>query len=133
MHKFAATHWMSCGIPWDSLKCEPRPHAGLLLLLKGDWTNRWCPEVSLPGCLRVLERSRFRGRCGSKRVWEDAFQQLGLADQAPEDESHEMEYVEVADFPENLWHLVDCGRFRAGRGHFATRNTVRASGGAVCV
>ena len=36
---------MSCGTPWDSLKCELQAYAGLILVLKGDWTNRGGPEV----------------------------------------------------------------------------------------
>ena len=28
--------------------CEHQSCAGPLLLLKGDWTNRWCPEVYCP-------------------------------------------------------------------------------------
>ena len=68
---------------------------------------------------RVLERSCFRGRAGSERAQEHAFQHLELAGQAPEDESHEMEYEEVPDFPEicaellsvDAWHLVDYGHF----------------------
>ena len=42
--KFAAKHWMLCGNPWDSLKCELRAYAGLLPLLKGDWTNSHASE-----------------------------------------------------------------------------------------
>ena len=40
---------MSCGIQWVSLKCELRAYAGLLPLLKGDWTNCWCSEVYCSG------------------------------------------------------------------------------------
>ena len=42
---FIAMHWISCGVPWDSLKCELRAYAGLLPLLKVDWTKRWCSVV----------------------------------------------------------------------------------------
>ena len=112
--QFVAKHWMSCRIPWDPLKCELRAHASLVLLI-GDWTTRWCPEVccsnasekkvkgwSFATCTAphslvarspdVLERSRFRRPVGSERAREHAFQQRELADWVPEEEFHEMEY-----------------------------------------
>ena len=42
---------MSCGISWDSLKFELRAYAGLLHLLKRDWTNFWCPEKRMVLCV----------------------------------------------------------------------------------
>ena len=111
---------MSRGIPWDSLKCELRAYAGLLSLFEGDWSNWWCPEVScsdapqkkrpfasrtahvsLVACHgRVLERSRFRSSARSERAGEHAFQQLGLADTATEDEFFETQFGKVPDFTE---------------------------------
>ena len=115
--------------------CELRAFACRLPLLKGDWTNRWCPEVAsdkgrssatrtvLVSLVarhgRVLERSRFCGRAANERALELDFQQLGLAVRALEDELFETEFQEVPDFPEicadlfsvDAWHLVDYGRF----------------------
>ena len=96
VYKFGAKHWMSCEIPWVSLKCELRAYAGPLPLLKGDWTNCQCPEVNCSDASekgwslatrmaavslvarhgRVLERFCFRGPPGSERAREHAFQQL---------------------------------------------------------
>ena len=59
---------------------------------------------------RVLERSRFRGAVGSERAREHAFQQLELADRAPEDQFHEMEYEEVGSrLSRNLCRAAFCG------------------------
>ena len=97
VYKFAAKHWMSCEIPWSSLKCELRAYAGLLPLLKGDWTKRWCPEVSCSDASekgwsfatrtalvslvarhgRVLERSRCCGAAGSERALGARFPAIG--------------------------------------------------------
>ena len=153
VYKYAAKHWMSRGISWDSLTCT-----GLLSLFKRDWTNCWCPEVycsdaskkkkkgwslatrMAPVSLvasnaRVLERSRFRAPAGRERAHEHVFQHLGLADPAPEDEFLEVECEEIPDIPCNLCRaalrrrLASCRLwwFRLGREHFATRNAVRAS------
>ena len=55
---------------------------------------------------RVLEHPHFRGVASSERAREHAFQQFGLADQALEDEFHEMEYEEIPDFPKNCAELL---------------------------
>ena len=85
---------------------------------------------------RVLERPRFPSRAGSERAREHAFQKLELADPAPEDESHEMEHVEVPDFSGfcggllsvDPWHIVDCGRFVRDEDiwPFETRSALRS-------
>ena len=56
-YRFAAMHWMSRGVPWDSLKCEFRTYAGLLSLFNGDGTNLLMSRSLLLGC--VPERMVF--------------------------------------------------------------------------
>ena len=124
---------MPRGTPWDSLTCELRACAGLLPLFKGDWKYCWCSEVY---CSDASKKKMVvcvaHGTCLSRRAsWlsfgthslpqsggsegarEHAFQQLGLADTATEDEYSEMEYEEVQDFPDICAEMLsaDAGRF----------------------
>ena len=90
-------------------------------LLLGCLRNRvvLCDAHSTRRYGRVLERSRFRGPAGCERAREHAFQQLELADPAPEDESPETECEEAPDVLEicaellsvHAGHLVGYGRF----------------------
>ena len=85
--------------------------------------------------------SRFRGPVGSERARQHAFQQLGLADRALEDEFHEMEYEEVPDVTENCAellpvearHLVDYGRFVRDEDFFLSKHGPRSERCGLCV
>ena len=90
---------------------EHRAYVGLLVLMKGDWTNLWCPEVycsdaSEKGWSFVTRAAPVSLVARHGRVLERCCRCLASC---------------------RLWS------FRAGRGHLAPRNTTRASGGAVCV
>ena len=123
---------MPRGTPWDSLTCELRACAGLLPLFKGDWNYCWCSEVHCSDASKKKVVCVAHGNCLSRRAsWlsfgtlslpqsggsegarEHAFQQLGLADTATEDQYSETEYEEVQDFPDICAEMLsaDAGRF----------------------